>query len=399
MKPNLKPSEVHRLAAVELNLFNLAHTLPGMHLEGTRFDAGIPIYDPSGEVLFYRLPLRNESGRQTGYADIAAHTLFGAPLLATAPDTAWNAEAWIALAQSALEALRREQEYRTTKLAGYDEIRLVAFSFPKLAVQFLRKGKELIMLEIGTWAVVPPARRKDRKAMEPSSFERWSLIEEMPDKQKAAGHERFEQRSKDLSEIELRAADDSSLVARANLAPWVTVSLRDSRELHYSTRASDHYDCYQLRGQETNVWCVAASVQMVLDFYRYEYSQSRIAQALGLGTLANPNGLPYANDNDVAVQLNAMSSGALTAVMLTTPPFSDYTAEIRANRPLVSFIPGHSRTVAGYTQSLLFVFGSTGFEGLLVYDPWPPNAGVITRWENFATQTYRRAFTAHVTTI
>jgi GTP cyclohydrolase II len=31
--------------------------------------------------------------------------------------------------------------------------------------------------------------------------------------------------------------------------------------------------------------------------------------------------------------------------------------------------------------------------GLLVYDPWPPNVGVITRWENFDTTTYRFAFT------
>jgi hypothetical protein len=43
--------------------------------------------------------------------------------------------------------------------------------------------------------------------------------------------------------------------------------------------------------------------------------------------------------------------------------------------------------------------GGSSFRGLLVYDPWPPNVGVITRWENFDTQTYRRAFTAHVTTI
>jgi len=43
--------------------------------------------------------------------------------------------------------------------------------------------------------------------------------------------------------------------------------------------------------------------------------------------------------------------------------------------------------------------GGNAFRGLLVYDPRPPNAGVITRWENFDTQTYRRAFTAHVTTI
>jgi hypothetical protein len=34
--------------------------------------------------------------------------------------------------------------------------------------------------------------------------------------------------------------------------------------------------------------------------------------------------------------------------------------------------------------------------GLLVYDPWPPNVGVITRYENYATHTYRDTFTAQV---
>ncbi|MPN56221.1 hypothetical protein SDC9_203907 [bioreactor metagenome] len=85
--------------------------------------------------------------------------------------------------------------------------------------------------------------------------------------------------------------------------------------------------------------------------------------------------------------------------MVATPTFSLHVNEIRANRPLISFIPGHSRAVAGYTRSLFALAGSPGFSGLLVYDPWPPNAGVITRWENFNTQTYRYAFTAHVNTV
>jgi hypothetical protein len=62
-----------------------------------------------------------------------------------------------------------------------------------------------------------------------------------------------------------------------------------------------------------------------------------------------------------------------------------------------SFIPWYSRTVAGYIDSLLL--GMAGFRGLLVYDPWPPNAGIITRWENFATQTYQYTYSARVSTI
>jgi hypothetical protein len=50
--------------------------------------------------------------------------------------------------------------------------------------------------------------------------------------------------------------------------------------------------------------------------------------------------------------------------------------------------------VAGYTSNLLVIVNQLPFRGLLVYDPWPPNAGVITRWENVATQTYQYAYSA-----
>jgi hypothetical protein len=85
--------------------------------------------------------------------------------------------------------------------------------------------------------------------------------------------------------------------------------------------------------------------------------------------------------------------------MTVSPNWSEFRTEIRANRPLVSFIPGHSRTVAGYTRIGLTGFGLVPFRGLLVYDPAPPGIGAITRWENFDAQSYRRTFTAHVTLV
>jgi hypothetical protein len=136
---------------------------------------------------------------------------------------------------------------------------------------------------------------------------------------------------------------------------------------------------------------------MILDFYRYNYQQTRIASDLGLGTLSSPNGLPYSRDNDVVTVLENLTSNALDASMNTTPNWNEFVNEINENRPLISFIPGHSRTVAGYTSVRLFNWYF--FRGLLVYDPWPPTTGVITRWENFDNQTYRRTFTAHLTLV
>jgi hypothetical protein len=395
MDEAIKPSEVQRIGGLELNLLNYVRALPKTDFEGARLDTGTPIYDVNGELLFYRTPIVGPNDAQTGYADFAAHTVFGAPLLGVAPSAVWDEQSLVGEAREALAAAQKSHKGTNS----FDEVRFVAFSYPKLAVEFRNKDKGVSMLELKSWAPVPPSDLKNRKPMEPGSFERWSLIDEMPQDRKKDNLRRFEERVKSLNSVELKNIDPSVISANKLVSVIPILRLTDTEDLHYSTRQMDHHTCYELRGQETSVWCVGASTQMVLDFYRYEYTQSRIATQLGLGTLQNPNGLPYARDNDEAVALNALSSGALTATMLTTPPFSTYCDEIRANRPLVSFIPGHSRTVAGYTESLLVLLGHTGFRGLLVYDPWPPNVGVITRWENFDTQTYRRAFTAHVTTI
>lgn len=347
-----------------------------------------PVYDVNGEELFRRVPIGR--GRNVGYADIATHPALGEPLVATSTGAAWDADALVKAGARAAQALG---------IKGLDKasVRFVAYSFPKLALQFLAGRDEIAMLELYSWVPVPPSTRTERYEP-PSHFERWSFIDEIPDDERAERIDRFKARvgrwRDALRQVprDLAIIDSRAFVDRFRLADRFLLS--KTRELHYSTRGGDHVPCYELRGQQTNVWCVAASVQMLLDFYRYEYTQVRLASELGLGTLANPNGLPYSRDNDVVTVIEAMSRNALDATMNTSPTFAQFESEIDQNRPLVSFIPGHSRTVAGYTRSFLAVVGQAPFRGLLVYDPWPPNVGVITRWENFNTSTYRRTFTA-----
>jgi hypothetical protein len=396
MDKNLKPVEIGTLASIELNLLHYSRAFPSATLEGARLDVSTPIYDLNGELLFLRFPLMKDD-TPVGYADVAAHAALGAPLLAVAPAARWDEQAVVAEAREAFQRHMRQHTKERTHV-DYDEIRFVAYSFPKIAVQFLRQKKEVVMLECFTWIPVPPPSR-DRKRLEPGNFERWSLLEEMEERRREENIRRFIERVEAIREVAPEKAL-TGIISRVALESLVAVLRYSwSSELHYSGRTTDHHVCYELRGQETNVWCVAASTQMVLDFYRYNYTQSKIADQLGLGTLSNPNGLPYARVGDVVTQLQLMSSNALTAHMIVNPGFGDFVSELNQNRPMISFIPGHSRTVAGYTESLVPVLRGTGFRGLLVYDPWPPNAGVITRWENFDTQIYQYAYSAHVTTI
>jgi hypothetical protein len=402
MDKNLNPIDVKRLAWVELNLLNYSGSFPQAALEGAELHGSTPVHDLNGEVLFHRFPIF-QNDVSIGSADVAAHTAFGAPLLAVAPLAVWDEQQLLAQAQDVLH--KRGAEKRKAKPESYDEVRFVAYSYPKIAVQFLLDGKEVAMLECFSWIDVPREEDSKRKKMEPGSFERWSLLDELPAKHKRDNHAKFEERVNAIDHPKLSAESGGTTggfgpisYAMINAVASI-IQLTISYEIHFSGRSTDHHVCFELRGQETSVWCVVASVQMVLDFYRYNYPQTKIAQQLDLGTLSNPSGLPYGDENKVVTQLEVMSSNALSASMTATPTFAHYTSELQQNRPMISFIPGHSRAVAGYTSSLIALVGYAPFHGLLVYDPWPPNAGVITRWENYDTQTYRYSFSAHVTTI
>jgi hypothetical protein len=381
MPAEMPTSSQHAWA--ELNLLNLVHALP--ELEGARLArTGTIVYDLNGEPLFARVRLEGGGA----YADTAVDPRLGAPLLAVSR-AEWEPPA---LLDEAAEALRSRR-----RAPAFDDARFVAFSYPKLAVQFLREHKEVALLELHTWRPVPPARERKRDEP-PGDFERWSFLEQPV----ALLRRNARRHAKRVRELD-RLLGDRRLLARrlvdadrfADAIDRSDLLLVDTRELHYSPAGGDHHVCYELRGQQTSVWCVAASVQMLLDFYRYNYAQTRIATELGLGTPSSPSGLPYGSEQLVVDRLESLTSNALSATLNWSPSWSEFRSEIRANRPVISFIPGHSRTVAGYTRSG-FPWLSP-FRGLLVYDPWPPNAGVVTRWENFDTQTYRASFTARLT--
>ncbi len=395
-------SAVKRLAGLELNDLLLAGVLPDKVFSDSRVSSGgTRVYDVNGELLFRRVPLKR--GRdELGYADIAVNAAVGYPFLAASSGQAWNEKSLI---EQAIKAARKK-----VRRFSYDSVRFVAYSYPKLALQFLQKRREVLMLEVFTWQPVPPLKRRDEK-QPPSNFERWSLLEEMPASKLRANVKRFDKRIEQWEQVSperraprrfrpevLQAREFERVVRDFEIRPLIK-----QREIHYSPENADHSICYELRGQITNVWCVAASVQMILDFYRYNYTQTRLATELGLGTIASPNGLPYSRDADVVTVLENMTGNALNATMNTSPTWSQFVSEIDANRPLISFVPGHARTVAGYTTTRLTF--ANRFKGLLVYDPWPPSpsspvtpmtGGVVTRWENFDATTYRRTFTAEI---
>ena len=164
MPAEIRPSE-HLW--VELNVLNLVGELPGV--DGARIArSGTVVYDLNGEPLFLRARL--EGGDAEVFSDSAIDPRLGAALLAFSY-AGWDPDA---LFDEAAELLRQRRRAVT-----YDEARFVAFSYLKLAIQFLRDEQEVALLELYTWRQVPPARERKRDEP-PGDFERWSFLDEHP---------------------------------------------------------------------------------------------------------------------------------------------------------------------------------------------------------------------------
>ena len=301
----------------------------------------------------------------------------------------WNEKALVAEATAAARKAKRQLEF--------DSTRFVAYSFPKVGVQFLAKGKEVLLLELKTWAPVPPARKDDRKPLEPSHFERWSLLEELPAAARGAATRRYNARVKALGTERLRKLD-TSVISKGVLENVVAISLIDTRELHYSGDNATHHTCYELHGQLTNVWCVAASTQMLLDFWRYNYTQDRIDRA-------RPRDARRAER--AALRTRRRRRHADRGALLSRARRDD------GDEPRLRVLPrrdprqqaadqlhpGALTDGRGLLPVPVRAGGPDAVSGTAGYDPWPPTTGVITRWENFDTQTYQYGYSAHVTIV
>ncbi|MCE6999894.1 hypothetical protein LZG04_34530 [Saccharothrix sp. S26] len=82
---------------------------------------------------------------------------------------------------------------------------------------------------------------------------------------------------------------------------------------------------------------------------------------------------------DVAPAVRELTGKALSVRVSTAPTFTEYLAEVREERPSISFVPGHARVVTGCTRMSSLRLMGAGFAGLLVQDP----AEGVVRWENY----------------
>jgi hypothetical protein len=114
---------------------------------------------------------------------------------------------------------------------------------------------------------------------------------------------------------------------------------------------------------------------MILDFWRYYYSQSHIATQMN----TKPTGTDWADEVN---GLNALTCSHFAAQADYSPTFTKAKAEIDANRPFDYSYTKHAMACVGYRQENYALFGSTPAKSVYLYDPWPVNTGTI-RWETW----------------
>src|SRR2546430_11600007 len=161
----LSGDQAVRLAWVQLGALRAARVLPDDFEGAVLTSDGDVVHDLDGSPLFRRMPLYRGS-QQFAYVDVAINPAIGTPFL-SASRGSWST---VRLVRAAKQALGRRKA-----APRYTRWRLVAYSYPKIAVQFLKGSDEAAMLALESWRPVPPA--PDRPRPEPGDFQRWSLLE------------------------------------------------------------------------------------------------------------------------------------------------------------------------------------------------------------------------------
>lgn len=205
----------HRVrVAVELNALHWTRQF-GDLLEGAQIGTGTRIYDLHGtnRELYERIPLTGEG--LAGYADVAVDPAMGAVLMAFNLEQEWNEASLIEQARRAL------RKHLAAGALEPDGSRFVAYSYPKLAVQFLAGDEELALLELGSWQPVPPERERAPNEM-PTHFERWSYLDNHPyPEQLNVKRQTFEARVHEIEAIPGRHRLALDRIARAEFANLV----------------------------------------------------------------------------------------------------------------------------------------------------------------------------------
>jgi hypothetical protein len=347
------------------------------------------IFDLNGEVLFYDFEIKRGDGA-AGYVRTAANKLVGSPDVAFEVGARhWDFDTAV---KKITPKVRREFPG-----ASFADPRLICYSYPKLGVLFEIAGTGArAIYDVASYDPVP--ERPDKPS---EGAYAWSFLDSLSDQDRRARLKRYNAFDKARGDIpaELR---NRMVQARSLGAAFELIPMKARRTVTRTLQYCDHYNeteprshhCFSLHAQEVNDYCAVATCQMVLCYYRYDYTQDHIAPELGY----NPGG---GCPPDQSPGYKTLTCNHLDASFDSAPTWQKGRDEIEARHPFKSGVPGHARACAGHSSTVwLLSFAGITERKLYIYDPWPWNAdlklGGAVYWEDWDSITHTNYVTTRI---
>jgi hypothetical protein len=365
-------AEIH--AATQIHLAMYSNT-PGISAwrSGINFDEAQTIYDLNGQPLFYDFTVYSNNDDPVGIVRATASTVLGVPVCSVY----LGAPRWdIGKANEKAKKLV-EKKFRAQVASS----KLVCYAYPKLGIALEwvdprkhKRGRTII--DVSDLSIIPEIKRPKARGVGA-----WSIYDKIPTRKvpgavkKYALHNNFVSRLKRSKKFDIvkSLSGDKFALAQAQFAKYY--SSYEAKILSFCTHSFSH-ECFRMHGQETDVWCVVATGQMILDFWRYYETQSNIATAMGTGA----GGTGWTGEVN---GLESLTCNHFDAQSDLNPSFSKAMKEINANRPFDYSYPRHAMACVGYSRYKLTFLN---IDSVYLYDPWPVNTGAI-RWEVWGTET------------
>lgn len=327
------------------------------------------LHDLNGAELFYEFTLRRGKDA-VGSVKTSASRMLGSPVVTVEMGPRrWDPDS---ATQKAIEKARKQFPKAEIK-----DTALVCYAYPKVGIRvdMVSEGELDSVIYDGSNLAQITRFGHDQ----PEGLTAWSFYQTVAEPRAEKNLRRWELQDRELDEVR-RAAPNAFATAftdreaetlRASLvlqSQYAFIEFYSSRVLKYGPRCSPH-DCFMLYAQQTDVFCAVATGQMILDFHRWPYTQDQIAAAMSTG----PSGTGIENQ---ATGIESLTNNSMNATVDYTADWSEAKAEIDANRPLKSGIPGHARACAGWKRQNFGLVSQPLRRWLQIYDPWPWNANI-----------------------
>jgi hypothetical protein len=352
------------------------------------FDVGpepLMIHDLDGKMLFYEFEVE-EGNKAVGAIKASASKMIGSVV----PTIEFGPRSW-----DPKEATRKAKSQVRERFprAEIIETELVCYSFPKIGVRVYVEDPDLgsrsLIFDVGDLSLV---EQFGADGLEGSAA--WSFYQEIAEPHAGEKEQLFELAERELDQalsespdVLRRTFEEGELPEVKSILippPPIEIPATESRTLQCSPRCKSA-EWLALYSQKTSVYCAVATGQMILDYYRYYYSQDEIAAAMGTGAGGTSN----------SGQVNGyqkLSNYCLDATLDGTASWSEAKTEIDANRPLKSGIPKHARACVGWMRQNITKVGQKPKRWLKIYDPWPWNADICKGgkivWEDWDAITH-----------